>query len=141
MKTTSLESTTNPSKNLHIVLWVLQVLLAGFFIMVGFMKLTTPIAAIGAQMPWVLEYSPFLIRFIGLSQVLGGIGLIIPAATRIKPFLTTWAAFGLSLIMILAALFHLSRGEYSGIIMPLVIAAIAYFIGWARYKKVPITAR
>jgi len=140
MSATSLTSASTPSKGLHIVLSILQVLLAGVFAMSGFMKLTTPIETMSAQMAWVQEM-PLLVRFIGLAEVAGAIGLIVPALTRIKPQLVVWAAYGLALIMILAAIFHTTRGEYSALPVNLGIAAVALFIAWGRSKKVPISAQ
>lgn len=140
MNTTSLTSVAKPSKGLHIVLWILQVILAGVFAMSGFMKLTTPIETMSAQMAWVQDM-PLLVRFIGLAEVAGAIGLIVPALTRIKPQLVVWAAYGLALIMILAAIFHSTRGEYSALPVNLGLLAVALFIAWGRLKKVPITSR
>ena len=140
MNTTSLTSATKPSKGLHIVLWILQILLAGMFAMSGFMKLVTPIETMSAQMAWAGDM-PLLVRFIGLSEVAGAIGLIVPALTRIKPQLVVWAAYGLALIMILAAIYHATRGEYAALPVNLGLLAVALFIAWGRSKKAPITAR
>jgi hypothetical protein len=78
------------------------------------------------------------VRFIGLSELLGGLGLILPAALRIKPVLTPWAAVGLAVVMVLASGFHVSRGESSVIGMNFILAAVAVFIAWGRFKKAPI---
>ncbi|MEJ7738491.1 MAG: DoxX family protein [Chitinophagaceae bacterium] len=141
MNTTSITAASRPSKGLHIILWILQVLLAGFFAMAGFMKLTTPIETMAAQAPWVLNAPSLLIRFIGLSEVLGALGLLIPSLTRIKPKLTVLAAYGLALVMVLAALFHMSRKEYSAIPINILVAGVALFIAWGRSKKAPIPDR
>lgn len=108
--------------------------------MSGFMKLTTPIETMSAQMAWVQDM-PLLVRFIGLAEVAGAIGLIVPALTRIKPQLVVWAAYGLGLIMILAAIYHATRGEYYALPVNLGLLAVALFIAWGRSKKVPITSR
>ena len=84
------DSTKTPSgagKWLRIGLWSAQVLLAVVFGMVGMMKLTTPIAQLAKNLPWVADYA-LLMRFIGLSEVAGAIGLLLPALTRIAPVLT-----------------------------------------------------
>lgn len=129
------------NKAIHISLWIAQVLLAVIFIMAGLMKATQPIEALAESLPWVSSTSLGLVRFIGVSELLGGIGLILPALLRIKPFLTVWAAIGLAVVMVLAAIFHASRGEYSGIGANLVFMAIALFVGWGRTKKAPILAK
>ncbi|MFI1772735.1 DoxX family protein [Thalassobellus citreus] len=129
------------NKAIHIGLWVAQALLAAMFIMAGMMKAFQPIEAIAQSLPWVTEYPAGLIRFIGISELLGGIGLLLPALLRKKPFLTVWAARGLALVMLLATIFHISRGEYSAIGMTIIIMAIALFIAWGRSKKAPIQAK
>ncbi|PSR56159.1 hypothetical protein AHMF7605_22960 [Adhaeribacter arboris] len=140
MSTTSLPNTKS-SKGLHIVLWILQVALAGMFIMAGFMKLTTPVEQLGTQMAWVKDVSAGLVRFIGASELLGGLGLVLPSLLRIKPWLTPLAAIGLALIMFLAAIFHISRGETGALGINFILAALAIFIAWGRSKKAPIHTR
>jgi len=129
------------NKAIHIGLWVAQGLLAAMFIMAGMMKAFQPIEAMAEALPWVTSTPEALVRFIGISELLGGLGLILPAALRIKPFLTTWAALGLALVMILASLFHASRGEFSAIGMNVVLMGVALFIAWGRSKKAPIEAK
>ena len=125
-------------KALHIILWVAQVILGSMFIMTGFMKLSQPIDQLSAMMPWAGDVPALLVRFIGTAELFGGLGLILPAALRIKPELTAWAAVGLVLVMIFALIFHASRGEMQAIGMNVFLAAIAAFIAWGRFKKVPI---
>lgn len=131
---------TTENKGLNIALWVAQGLLAAMFLMAGFMKTTTPIAELGASMPWVNEL-PNLVRFIGISELLAGIGLLLPSILRIQPKLTPLAALGIVAIMVLAAIFHATRGEYSAIGMNVVFGAIAGFVAWGRTNKVPISAK
>jgi putative oxidoreductase len=83
----------------------------------------------------------WLVRFIGTSELLGALGLILPAAMRIKPVLTGFAALGLLTIMVLAALFHASRGEFGMLRVNSVLGALAAFVAWGRLKKAPIPAR
>ena len=125
-------------KALHIILWVAQVILGSMFIMTGFMKLSQPIDQLSAMMPWAGDVPALLVRFIGTAELLGGLGLILPAALRIKPELTAWAAVGLALVMIFALIFHVSRSEMQAIGMNVILAAIAAFIAWGRFKKAPI---
>jgi putative oxidoreductase len=128
------------SKTLHITLWVAQGILAAFFLMVGYTKLATPIDELSQIIPMASEL-PLLTRFIGLSEILGGFGLILPAALRIKPGLTTMAAIALAFVMVLAAIFHISRGEVSAIGTNIVLFSVAAFIGWGRSMKARITAK
>jgi putative oxidoreductase len=140
MSTASLSSSKR-SKGLHIALWVFQVLLGAMFTMAGFGKTFTPLNELSGQMTWVTAVPEGLVRFIGVSELLGGLGLLLPSILRIKPVLTPLAAAGLAVIMVLAAIFHLTRGEFPGIGVNLVIAALALFVAWGRYKKAPIQAR
>ena len=91
-------------------------------------------------MPWVAEL-PNLVRFIGISELLGGIGVLLPAILRIKPMLTPLAALGLVVVQIFAAIFHLSRGEMSALPINFFLMALAAFVLWGRYRKLPIQAK
>ncbi|MFY0654661.1 MAG: DoxX family protein [Cyclobacteriaceae bacterium] len=125
------------SKGLNIALWVAQGLLAAAFLMAGFMKITTPIDELAANgMSFVNVFSEGMVRFIGVSEVLGGIGLILPALLRIKPVLTPIAAIGLAVVMVLAAIYHISVGEPP--VPNIILLALASFVGWGRIKKAPI---
>ena len=126
-----------PSKAFNIGLWFTQALLALFFIYSGGFKLITPIVKIAAMWPWAGDY-PNLLRFTGVVDLLGGIGLILPALTRIKPGLTVLAALGCALLMIGAIIFHLSRGEGASTPFNFVILALALFVYWGRRTKAPI---
>lgn len=136
--TTTVDS--GPSKGMHIGLWVVQVLLALAFGMAGAMKAMTPIDELAAKLPWVTS-APGLARFIGASELLGAIGLILPAVTRIQPRLTALAAAGIGLIMVLATAFHVYRGEISALPVTLVLGGLAGFVLWGRWKKAPIQPR
>ena len=135
-------SSAPPSKGLNIGLWVVQGLLAFAFVGSGLMKLTTPNEAlIAAGMAWVADGPSFLPKFIGLSELLGGIGLILPAATRIMPKLTPIAAALLVVVMILAALTHVLYADFGHMPPSLVLAALSAFVAWGRGIKAPIAAR
>ncbi len=133
--------TTQPSKGLHIGLWIAQGLLAAMFLMAGANKLFQPIAELAKMLPWVTEVPSALVKLIGASELLGGLGLILPALLRIKPQLTVLAAVGLALVMLLAAFFHISRGETSVISMNVVVLLVAVFVAWGRSTKAPIFPR
>jgi uncharacterized membrane protein YphA (DoxX/SURF4 family) len=122
-------------------LWTVQVLLAALFGMAGFTKLSTPITELATQLPWVLQAPEALVRFIGLSEFAGALGLVLPAATRIQPRLTPLAAGGLVVVMILASLFHVSRGELGMLPVTFTIGSLAAFVAWGRAKGAPIAPR
>lgn len=139
--TTTASNLKKPSKAIHIALWVAQVVLAGLFLMAGTMKLTTPMDELIAAMAWTGDVPAWLVRFIGASELLGAIGLLLPALLRVKPVLTTWAAIGIATIMVFALVFHVSRGEASVVGINIVFGLIAVFIAWGRISKAPIAAR
>ena len=119
-----------------IFLWILQALLAAMFLMAGTMKATQPIDKLAPKLPWVTSYSPATVRFIGIAELLGAIGLILPAATGILPILTPIAAVGLAIIMILASVFHLRRKEYSGIAFNVVLLIVMLVVAVGRFAAV-----
>jgi uncharacterized membrane protein len=129
------------NKGLRIGLWLVQALLAFAFAGAGAMKLFTPMAELLAQMAWVSAVPEAMVRFIGAAELAGAIGLILPALTRIKPGLTALAAAGLTVVMLAAAPFHLSRGEVGAIVPNLILGALAAFVAWGRFKKAPIAPR
>lgn len=130
-----------PSRALHYALWAAQVLLGLAFAAGGLMKATTPIAELALKMPWAAAIPEALTRFIGISELAGGVGLILPALTRIKPVLTAFAGVGLAIIMVLAALLHVQRGELSALPINFVLGGLATFIAWGRFRGAPISPR
>lgn len=139
--TTQTAAAPTAGKGLHLGLWVVQVLIGLAFLMAGLGKSTQPIAELGKNMPWALAVPEALVRFIGVSELLGGLGLILPSATRIQPKLTGFAAVGLVIVMVLAAGFHATRGEYPGIGVNVVLGGLAAFVAWGRLVKAPIAPR
>ena len=133
-------TTQQPSKFVNVSLWVAQISLAAMFLMAGIMKSITPIEELGKNMTWVQEM-PALIRFIGVSEVLGALGLVLPSLLKIQPKLTAVAAIGIGVIMVLAIGLHIMQNELSSAVVCVVIAAIAAFIEWGRMVKAPILAK
>lgn len=126
------------NKRLNIFLWITQIILSLVFIMAGWMKTMTPIEELAVNLPWVKHTPEMLVRFIGISEILGGMGLVLPSLLRIKPMLTPWASLGLTTIMFLALIFHLYMSEYNVIAINIIFGALALFIYWGRTKKLPI---
>lgn len=126
---------------MNIALWIVQVVLAAVFVMSGGFKVVQPIETLGAEMAWVADVSPALIRFIGTCEILGAVGIILPALTRILPWLTPLAAAGLGTVMLLAGIFHLTRGEFMSLIPNLVLLVLALFVVYGRLKLHPIAAK
>ena len=129
------------SRTLHLSLWFAQLLLAAAFLLVGYIHALAPIAVAVARAPWVASLPVALVRFIGVAELAGALGLLLPAATRIQPKLAPLAAAGLATMMVLAIPFHLMRGETNAIVINLVLASLAAFVAWGRMWRVQIPAR
>ena len=130
-----------PSKALHLGLWVVQGLLGAMFLAVGAMKATQPIAVLVDTLGWPAAVPAALVRVIGVAELLGALGLILPAATRVKPMLTPLAGVGLAMVLLLATIFHISHGELGALPIPLVLGGLAAFVAWGRAAKAPIAPR
>lgn len=130
-----------PSRSLRISLWIAQAIVAVLFCFAGFMKLTTPISQLSSVIPWTGDLSESFVRVIGLIDLAGGIGILLPAATRIVPRLTVLAALGCSILQVFAGIFHISRGELDVLPFNLVLLALSLFVLWGRSKRAPITPR
>ena len=107
----------------------------------GFLKTFRPIEEIAPQIFWVTDMPEWLVRFIGASELFGGLGLLLPAALKIRPQLTTLAAAGIATIMLLANLFHIFRGEFFALPMTGIIFVLAAFTAYGRWKLVPFTTK
>lgn len=129
------------SKGANIGIWAAQVIGAALFIMSGAMKLFTPIPELSAMMPWAGEYSAGFVRFIGVVDIAGGLGLLLPSLTRILPRLTVIAAAACVLLQILAVAFHASRGEFEVLPLNIVYIGCALIVLWGRGRKSPIAPR
>lgn len=134
-------NTAPVSKGANIGIWVAQVLGAGLFIMSGVMKTMTPIPELSAMMPWAGEYSATFVRVIGVIDIAGGLGLLLPSLTRIMPRLTVIAAAACVLLQILAIGFHAMRGEFEVLPLNAVYIALAVIVLWGRGRKAPIAPR
>jgi len=125
---------TTSSKAVRVALWVLQVLLAIFFVMVGYSHALMPFDEVSREATWMLAVPRPLSLFIGYAEIAGGLGVILPQVSRVMPWLTPLAALGLATIMILAILFHLARGEGSVVGIHTLLAAFALFVAWGRSR-------
>ena len=120
---------------MNTALWIAQVLLAALYLLVGSMKTFQP-AKIRAHphVTWAHGQPDQYIRFVGIPEVLGGLGLILPLFTGILPWLTVLAAIGLTLIQVLAIFReHLPRKEYQSIPLNVVLLALSMFIMIGRW--------
>ena len=122
---------------MNIVLWVLQVLLGIFFLYNGAVHFILP-QGLPPQMAWMYDLAPALHYFSGTAQILAAFGLILPGIFKIQTRLTVYAALGLVLVMLSAAVWHFTRGEIQNAVMNLIIAALAGFVAYGRWKLKPL---
>ena len=115
------------------ILWIIQGLLALLFLWAGGMKLVLPIEAMTEQMP----LPGLFLRFIGVAEVLGARGLILPGLLRLWPALTPLAAAGLVLIMIGATVLTLAGGAVAMALFPLAVGLLAAFVAYGRWRLTP----
>jgi uncharacterized membrane protein YphA (DoxX/SURF4 family) len=123
---------------MNILLWVLQVLLALAFFAHGCLFLFPPAAIVdqmNASLPRWFQLS------LGIAEILAAVGLTLPGAARIQPWLVPAAAGGIMIVMICATAFHLSRGEVSSAITTLALLAVATFVAYMRWRVAPIRSR
>jgi uncharacterized membrane protein YphA (DoxX/SURF4 family) len=118
---------------LNIAIWIAQVGLALVFLAAGLAKLRQPREELAPRMGWVEDFSDGFVKFVGGVEVLGALGLILPAALGIVPVLTPIAATGLALAQTAALVVHLRRKEPQVIPANLVLIAVAVFIAWGRF--------
>jgi DoxX-like family len=118
------------------LLWIVQGLLAALFLFAGVMKLVMPLE----QLEGPVALPGTFIRFIGVVEVLGAFGLILPSLLRIRPGLTPLAAVGLVIIMVGAVVITLKGGDLAPAVIPLAVGLLAAFVAYARWRLAPISA-
>jgi uncharacterized membrane protein YphA (DoxX/SURF4 family) len=118
---------------MNVALWAVQLTLAIMFMMAGSMKLMKDKEELAEKMGWVEDFSQSTIRLIGAAEIMGAIGLILPALTGIAPILTPLAASGLAVVTAGAMVVHLRRREYPLALMTMMLAAMAAFVAWGRF--------
>ncbi|GAB3977912.1 DoxX family protein [Spirosoma terrae] len=126
------------SNVVHIVLWVVQVILAVSLIWAAWMKLVQPIEQLATMWPWAGQVPVALVKMTGIVDLLGAAGLILPSVLRIQPKLTPMAAISIIILMVCASVFHIMRGEVALIGVNIVFAILAAFVAWGRLTKAPI---
>src|SRR5678816_4545452 len=123
---------------MNILLWVVQVLLAVGFIAHGLLLLMPP-PEIAAQMVMSLPRAFWV--FLGVAEIAAAIGLTLPGLTRVMPWLVSWAAAGIMIVMISATGYHIVRGEISSAAVAFVLLLMATFVAYMRLRVMPIAAR
>ncbi len=127
---------------MNTAIWIVQFLVGIAFIMAGIMKTTQPIEKLKANMTWIESINPpSLVRIIAVLEFLGGVGVILPALTKILPWLTPLAAAGLALTMIAAMLLHIQRKDpLWHLVVNFILLALAAFVLYGRAISDPISS-
>lgn len=131
----------SPTNRWHWTLWTVQGLLALAFGAAGMMKMTVSMEQFvqNGGGPLVEAFGMGLVRFIGWSEFLGAVGLVLPSVLRIRPVLTVWAAAGIAIIMVLATVHHAMAGE--SVVATLALLALALLVVWGRSTKAMIASK
>jgi uncharacterized membrane protein YphA (DoxX/SURF4 family) len=124
---------------MNILLWIIQILLALLFIFSGSMKFVMSVQQMNEQQPFVLP--GLFLHFIGVCEILGGFGLILPSLLRIKPGLTPLAAAGLAIITAGATVITLMGPMKGLVLLPLVTCLLCIFVAYGRWKMRPIAGK
>ncbi len=123
---------------MNVVLWIIQVLLAVVFVFAGGMKL---IASPEQFQQGPVQFPTLFIRFIGLAEFAGGLGLVLPGLFRIKPELTPLAALGLLIIMGGAVTVTWRSGQYGPAIFSAIIGLLLALVAYMRWRRLPHASR
>jgi uncharacterized membrane protein YphA (DoxX/SURF4 family) len=126
---------------MNVVLWIIAAALAVAFLAAGFMKLTQPKEKLYENgMAWTEDFSPGMVKAIGLLEALAAVGLVLPAAVDVLPVLVPLAALGLVAVMVGAAITHARRREPQMIVINGVLLALAAVVVWGRFGPYSFTA-
>lgn len=123
---------------MDVALWIVAGLLALAFLGAGVMKSTRSKERLaGAGMAWVEDFSSGMIRFIGIAEILGALGLVLPPLVGVDPVLVPIAATGLAVVMAGAVITHVRRNEYAATVPALVLLVLSLFVAWGRFGPYP----
>ena len=118
---------------MSVALWIVQIVLATMMLMAGAMKVMKSKDQLQEQMGWVEDFSENTIKAIGGLEVLGAIGLILPAVTGIAPVLVPLAAVGLAITMVGATVVHARRSEMPNVAITVMLLLMSVFVAWGRF--------
>lgn len=123
----------------NIFAWIFQVVLAVQYLFHGWLFVSPPPSMAGpiASMGLTAGFR----QFIGVAELLASVGLVLPALTRILPWLTSLAALGLTIVMVSATIFHISRNEMPSAIGAVNLLMLVAVTAYLRWKVVPIRAK
>ena len=126
---------SSPAKGLRIGLWLVQSLLFIVFVGTAIWKVATPLPQLAAMIPWAGQVSPGLLYFTAAADLAGGLGVLLPSLTRIKPGLTVAAALGCVALQASAIVFHFSRGEAANTPFNFLLVGLSLFVAWGQPRR------
>lgn len=129
------------TRRFSIALWAAQAVLAFVFAATGALKTFLAPADLFRILPDVAGFPLPVVRFVGIAELAAAAGLILPAVTRIAPFLTPLAASGVVVVMIGAFVFHVRAGHFAKLPLVVALAMLAGFVAWGRIERVRIAPR
>lgn len=122
---------------MNIALWIVAGIFGVAYVAGGIVKLTMPYEKYAAKLGWPEDFTPGKVRFMGVVEVLGGIGLVLPGLVDVAPVLVPVAASGMALYMAGAITERIRRGEYKELLGDLIFLAAMIFIAWGRFAIEP----
>jgi hypothetical protein len=122
---------------MNVALWIVQGVLAALFLFAGVSKFIMPVEMMTKDMPVALPMAGLFLRFIGLAEALGALGLVLPGLLGIRPGLTPLAAAGLVIIMLGATGLGLVMGDLVTVLIPLLVGLLAAFVAYGRWRRAP----
>jgi hypothetical protein len=124
---------------MNLALWIIAIVLAVGFAASGLLKIVrSKEQLVSSGFGWAQDFSPTTIRLIGVAEILGAIGLVLPAALHIAPILVPLAAIGLALVMAGAAVVHARRNEAPMVAINAVLLVLAVIVAWGRLGPYPL---
>ncbi|MGP4115263.1 DoxX family protein [Streptomyces sp. 4N509B] len=118
---------------MNVLLWIVQAFLAAMFGMSGLVKLAQPKDRLAEKYPWMRDTSTRLVWCVGVVEILGAVGLVLPAATGVAPVLTPLAGTGFAVMTALAIGLHVRRREPSGVAVTAVLFVLSALVAWGRF--------
>jgi uncharacterized membrane protein len=122
---------------MDVILWVAQIALAVLFVLFGVTHVMRR-ETMRERVPWMWAVPREGLVAIGLLEILAAIGLVLPAVTRIQPWLTPLAALCLAVLMVFAIVFHVTRREMPNVVFNAILGLLAAFVAWGRFIASPL---
>ncbi|MBD8045180.1 DoxX family protein [Arthrobacter sp. Sa2BUA2] len=120
-----------------VFLWVAEIVMALLYFGLGAMRLVQPYSKLVRVLRWPADFPAWAVKLIGVAEILGAIGLLLPAATDIAPILTPIAASALAVMMAGAVVVHIRRGERQRVALPAILLVVNVFVAVGRFGPYP----